>query len=183
MTDKDLSDFADKVRRLAARFRQEMEPHTPAGEYAVWERAAEAVETLLPTPPTLADMTPSKRAACQWMQADVAGRSMRYVIANPHENDGEVTLLDSDGGIDWVFPEYVTPRPDLRRMEWPGDTPSPALPDGWRLAEHEKHGLIIVTNTTPNRLGNVYFVVPTADYIMGYDCHSCDPEELTYLEQ
>lgn len=180
---------ADKVREIIAAMRAAMRRDTPGytdGEFlADMSRYVRDLEVLLPAPPlpTLADMTDEERRECRRMQCDVEGRSMRYVIANPHENDGEVTLLDSDGGIDWVFPEYVTPRPDLPRLTWPGDTPSPSLPDGWRLADHKDYGRVIVTNTTPNRLGNVYFVAPTADYIMGYDCHSCDPEELTCLEQ
>lgn len=91
----------------------------------------------------------------------------------------------------------VTPRPDLPRMEWPGDTPhkgpkvtfampalapAPALPDGWRLADHEDHGRVIVTNTTPNQDGRVYFVTPTGG-TMGNACDFCRPDELTYIDQ
>ena len=42
---------ADKVREIASRFRDQLEPHIPAAEYEVWERATEAVEALLPPPP------------------------------------------------------------------------------------------------------------------------------------
>ena len=178
MTDQTIP--ADEVRTIIAFYRDDASNRG--------DEILESLRYLLPPlpRPTLADMTEEERAACKWMQADVKNHRERYVIATPDDNDGEVALIDSDGGIDWIFPEYVTPRPDLPRMEWPSDKkpdPAPALPDGWRLAEHEKHGLVLVTNTTPNRLGNVYFVAPTADYIMGYDCRSCDPEELTYLEQ
>ena len=191
MNDQTTPDVTDDERRLARKWAESIESTTNSAESTTnpWsDRAIAAARVILdtvptPPPPTLADITEEERAACKWMQADVKNHRERYVIATPDDNDGEVALIDSDGGIDWIFPEYVTPRPDLPRMEWPGDTPSPALPDGWRLAEHEKHGLVLVTNTTPNRLGNVYFVAPTADYIMGYDCRSCDPEELTYLEQ
>ena len=82
------------------------------------------LEALLPSRPTLADMTPEERPACQWAQADVEGRNTRYVIANPDGGDGEATLIDSDGEIDWAFLEYVTPRPDLRQMAWPSDQKS-----------------------------------------------------------
>lgn len=187
MTDKDLS---DKVEKIAAAMRAAMrrdDPYYSDGAFLEdMSRYIRDLENLLPDPPlpTLSDMTPEERRDCQRMQADVEGRSTRYVIAVPHDDDNEVTLIGPDGEIDWIFPEYITPRPDLPRLEWPGDKkPSPSMPDGWRFADHPDHGLIIVTNTTPNRLGNVYFVAPTADYIMGYDCHSCDPEELTYLEQ
>ena len=189
MTDKDLS---DKVEKIAAAMRAAMRRDSPYySDGAFLEDMSGYIrdlENLLPNPPlpTLADMSPEERAACQWMQADVTSRSGHYVVATPHDDgDDAAALIDPDGEVDWVALEYVTPRPDLPRLEWSDKKPdpAPALPDGWRFAEHEKHGLIIVTNTTPNRLGNVYFVAPTADYIMGYDCHSCDPEELTYLPQ
>lgn len=59
---------------------------------------------------------------------------------------------------------------------------TPALPGGWRLADHKDHGRVIVTTTTPNSGGHVYFTVPT-DGNMGYGCHFCDPAELTFLTQ
>ena len=61
-------------------------------------------------------------------------------------------------------------------------TPAPALPDGWRLADHKDYGRGIVTNPTPARDGRVYFVIP-ADDPMGYDWLFCTPDELTYLDQ
>ena len=139
---------ADKVREITAAMRAAMRRDTPG--YSDWAclsdmaRYVRDLENLLPAPPlpTLADVTLDERAECRWMQCDVEGRSRRYVIANPHENDGEVTLIDSDGGIDWVFPEYVTPRPDLPRMTWPGDKKPDAVPPGtlavgseWRDAD------------------------------------------------
>ena len=183
MTDQTIP--ADQVREIAARFRNQIEPHIPFAEYVVWERAAEAVEALLPTPPrpTLADMTEEERRACQWMQADVANRGVRYVIATPDDEDGDAELVAADGNIDWILPEYVTPRPDLPRMEWPGDQkPAPALPEGWRLADHKGYGRGIVTNPTPNRDGHVYFVIPDDDP-MGYEWVFCTPDDLTYLDQ
>ena len=143
------------------------------------------IEALLPTPPlpTLADMTPEDRDECQWMQADVADHDTRYVIANPHDRHGEVTLVAADGQFEWILPEYVTPRPDLPRMEWPGNTPAPALalPEGWRLADHPSNGRVIVTNTTPNIEGRVYYVLPSADPL-GFDWLFCDPADLTFLD-
>ena len=137
-----------------------------------------------PTPPTLADMTDEERAACQWMLCDVEDHSRRYVIANPSDEEGDAALIAADGGIDWIFPEYVIPRPDLPRLEWPGNTPAPApaLPEGWRLADHKGYGRVIVTNPTPNRDGHVYFVIPDDDP-MGYEWVFCDPDDLTYLDQ
>lgn len=189
MTDQTMP--ADKVEKIAAAMRAAMrrdDPYYSDGAFLEdMSGYIRDLESLLPDPPlpTLADMSPEERRDCQRMQCDVEGRSMRYVIANPHENDCEVTLLDSDGGIDWVFPEYVTPRPDLPRMAWPGAenaAPAPALPDGWRVADHKGYGRGIVTNPTPNRDGHVYFVIPDDDP-MGYEWVFCTPDDLTYLDQ
>lgn len=183
MTDQTLE---DKVRKLAARFRQEMEPHTPAAEYMVWGRAAEAVESLLPTPPppTLADMTSEERAGCERMQCDVGGEDTRAVIFNPHWEDGSARIMWPDGVFTYPNWERVTPRPDLPRFMWPGDTPTtaPALPEGWRLADHETYGRVIVTSTAPDADGDVCFVAPVPG-IIGNDWHLCDPDELRYLDQ
>ena len=59
--------------------------------------------------------------------------------------------------------------------------PAPALPDGWRLADHRKYGRVIVT-TTPNSDGRVYFVLHSYG-TLGHAWHFCLPDELTYLEQ
>ena len=147
--------------------------------------AARALMALLPAP-TLADMTREERAECRWMQADVKGRSVRYVIATPSDLNGLAGLVSADGQIEWTYPERVTPRPVLPRLEWPGDKKpalASALPDGWRLADHPNHGRVIVTNTIPNRAGDVCYVLPTVEDSMGYDWFFCDPDELTYLDQ
>ena len=114
---------ADKVRAMAARFRQQIEPHIPFAEYVVWERAAEAVESLLSPPPrpTLADMTPRERRACNRMLCDVKGVEARAVIVNSYEEDGKARVAWPGGfnkPTDW---EEVTPRRDLSRMKWPGE--------------------------------------------------------------
>ena len=59
--------------------------------------------------------------------------------------------------------------------------PAPALPEGWRLADHKDHGRVIVTNTTPNSAGNVHYVF-SSDGPLGYACHFCTPDELTYID-
>lgn len=188
MTDKTIP--ADKVRKLAARFRQQIEPHIPFAESAVWERAAEAVEALLPAPalPTLADMTEEERDECRWMQCDVQGQGGAWLIVAPFDDDDEdyAHLVGRQGSKSWGFPaERITPRPDLPRLEWNGDKkpdPGPAVPDGWRVADHKDNGRVIVTNTTPNRDGYVCYVLPAEDYALGYDWLLCKPYELTYLD-
>ena len=127
-------------------------------------------------------MTEADRRECQWMQADVYDTKGEWVIReSPHSN--AVQLVNRAGKCLTVAAKDVTPRPDLPRMEWPGDQkPAPALPDGWRLADHKVNGRVIVTNPTPNRDGRVYYVIPSADPL-GFDWLFCRPDELTYLEQ
>ena len=97
----------------------------PGASTTAEKAVARVVISTVPEPrPTLADMTPEEREECRWMQCDVKNHRMRYVIANPDGGDGEASLIDSDGKIDWVFLEYVTPRPDLPRLEWPSDQKS-----------------------------------------------------------
>ena len=138
---------------------------------------------LFPPRPTLADMTEEERDGCERMQCDVGGEDARAVILNPHWEDGSARVLWPSGFSTYPGWERVTPRPDLPRLEWPGDKkPAPALPEGWRLADHPDYGRVIVTNTTPDIDGNVCFVAP-APGVIGNDWHICRPEELTYLEQ
>ncbi|MBP2333312.1 hypothetical protein [Corynebacterium freneyi] len=148
------------------------------------EAIARALRAYLPPPPrpTLADMTREERAACRRMQADVEGRTERYVIANPFDRYDAVALIGPDWEFDWIEPEYVTPRPDLPRMTWPGDQEAaPTLPEGWRLADHKERGRVIVANDTPNRNGHVTYVLPATDPL-GYDWFFCDPSQLTYID-
>ena len=149
MTDQTIP--ADDLRGFIARYRT-----AANGQGSI---LLDELEALIPPPPrpTLADMTEEERRACQWMQADVKDRGGRYVIANPDDGEGDAGMVSAYGGIDWIFPEYVTQRPDLPRMEWPGNekpAPAPALPDGWRLADHKDNGRVIVTNPTPNEGGH-----------------------------
>ena len=117
-----------------------------------------ATESLnLPSRPTLADMTDEERAACQRMQADVANRSVRYVIVNPYVAEGDAALTSADGGIEWFSPDRVTPRPDLPRIEWPAAAPVPpntlAVGSEWddvdtmaRACEESGRDQIVVTD-------------------------------------
>lgn len=187
MTDKNLS---DKVQEIATAMRAAMRRDTPGytdGEFlADMSRYVRDLENLSPDPPlpTMADMSMEERASCRWMQADVMNRRVRYVIANPFDDDYDAGMVSAEGEIEWFPAACVTPRPDLPPLEWPGtEKPAPDLPGDWRLAEHREHGRVIVTNPTPDCYGTVYFAFPRADYLNGFDWKFCDPEELTYLEQ
>ena len=60
------------------------------------------------------------------------------------------------------------------------DQTIPALPEGWRLADHPEYGRVVVTSPTPDPDGHVYFVA-AADH-RGFTWHFCPPAELTYLD-
>ena len=67
------------------------------------------------------------------------------------------------------------PRPTL--------APSPALPDGWRLADHKDHGRVIVTNPNQESDGYSYCIFSSDMDSTGFDWHPYDPEALTYIDQ
>lgn len=188
MTDQNAPDVTDEDRRLAHEWAKSIESRTePWTEdtRAVVRVILDAVPTL--PRPTLEDLPREERVACRWMQADVENRRVRYVITNPCDAEGDAALTSADGEIEWFSPERVTPRPDLPRMEWPGTekpAPAPALPEGWRLADHQKYGRVIVTTQTPNRAWHVCFVIPSVGGDpLGFEWHTCSPSELTYLDQ
>lgn len=151
---------------------------------------ARVLHALLPPPPrpTLADMAPEERVACRRMQCDhgIPGHPQSRGVIGYFDHGAErVLILTDTRGIVRRDYDCVTPRPDLPRLEWPGDqkpAPTPSLPGGWRLAEHPAYGRVIVTNTTPNRDGNVHFVLP-AEGALGHDWLFCDPDMLTYIDQ
>ena len=182
MTDQTIPDVTDGERRLARKWAEDIK-----SDMDTWGDSIRAVARVIlnavpaPPRPTLADMTDEERRACRRLQCDVHN-APSGVIAWLH-SDRCVVLYEHSPAAEYAL-ERVTPRPDLPRLEWPGDTPAPvpALPDGWRLADHQKHGRVIVTNPTPNRDGRVYFVLP-ADDPMGYDWFFCPAAELTYLDQ
>lgn len=60
--------------------------------------------------------------------------------------------------------------------------PAPALPDGWRPADHYRIGRVIVTNPTPTPGGHVYFVTSDETVPRGSGWGFCTPGELTYLD-
>ena len=174
---------ADKVREIIARHRD--------GASHRGGMILNDLKALLPTPPrpTLADMTDDERFNSVGMWADVDGFHPYRAVIDGIPAPKVPVFKPTAGSLDWVHPEDVTPRPELGRAWSPGGSPigtpapvAPALPDGWRLADHEDYGRGIVTTPTPNRNGRVYFVIP-ADDPMGYDWLFCKPAELTYLDQ
>lgn len=128
MTDQTIP--ADKVRDIRDQYARLIEDAGTKEAQAYYGYVVKDLDALLPRPPhpTLADMAEEERDACRWMQADVANRSVRYVIANPFDEDNDAALIAPDGNIGWILPGYVTPRPDLPRMTWPGDK-NPDTPD------------------------------------------------------
>lgn len=183
MSDQTSNQFsADKVRKIVNNHLMEAD-----------QKVAEIKAMLSPPKrPTLADMDEKERAASQWMQADVPGLGERHVIAVPcDDSDDMAGLISADGlasvngGIRWMHPENVTPRPDLPRLEWPGDTKVedvPALPGDWQPAHHHRIGRVIVTNPTPNPGGHIYFVTSDDEDARGYQWGLCTPDELTCLD-
>ena len=125
MTDQTIP--ADKVEKIAASMREAMrrdDPYYSDGAFLEdMSHYIRALTALLPPPPlpTLADMTEEERAACKWMQADVAGEVIRPVIINPFWTDGTIRVMWPGGLVEEIDRGRVTPRPDLRHMEWPGD--------------------------------------------------------------
>ena len=185
MTDQTAPDVTNDERRLARDWAEHIESNTAIWAGTARVRAAARVilnDVPAPAPPTLADIPRGERASCQWMQADTETWG-RAVILLPEASSGLAVLLNQWGKVIYEDHARVTPRPDLPRLEWPGtEKPSPALPDGWRLADHQKHGRVIVTTQTPNREGDVYAVIPTENPL-GYDWHLCALDELTFFDQ
>ena len=98
------------------------------------EEAIKEAQSLLPAPRTLADMAPEERAECEWMQCDHPALEEPGVILQIWGNGCHV--LSREGVVETEALNHVTPRPDLPRMQWPGnepeeahvDTPEPASP-------------------------------------------------------
>ena len=159
--------------------------NTPETSLPMETAAARALMALLPPRPTLADMTAEEREACDGMQADLAQGDRVIILYGTVDTDGLVQVLESTLDVYRPRPADVTPRPDLPRFVWPGDTPAPAapdLPEGFRVADHKDYGRIIVTSPTPDGDGYVYFVFPDDD-TLGYDWHFCRSADLTYTDQ
>lgn len=176
---------ADKVRDLRDQYARLIEDAGTKEAQAYYGHVVDDLDALLPAPtlPTLADMTPHERHACRWIQADVDGITGRWLILNPYDEDGDVEVVLESGRKEYFSPDRVTPRPDLPRMEWPGGKKAaPALPDGWRLADHKDHGRGVVTTPTPSSDGRVCFAIPSRSPL-GYNWYLCYPNDLTYIGQ
>ena len=182
---------ADKVRDLRDQYARLIEDAGTKEAQAYYGHVVDDLDALLPTPkrPTLADMTDDERFNAVGMWADVDGFHPYRAVIDDIPAPKVPVFKPTAGSLDWVHPEDVTPRPELGRAWSPGGSPTgtpapaPALPDGWRLADHEDHGRVIVTTQTPDRDGYVYVVIPDAGNFRGYDWHFCDPDRLTYIDQ
>lgn len=163
--------------RLAAKVREILSNHDLQADEMIDE-----IKATLPRP-TLAEMSDNEREDCQWMLADVCGTKGEWAIGDSHHIN-VVHLVNRSGKCLTAAAKDVTPRPDLPRLEWPGDKnldPATNLPDGWRLADHPKHGRVVVTiDTIHGKKGYVCLVFPTADP-NGFSWFVCDPTELTFL--
>ena len=170
-------DEAQAVRNYAARVLADPNYHS-AEEVA----AARVLLAVLPRP-TLADMTAEERAECRRMQADVKGYENRAAILQPYVKDGSARVMWATLRVEAVSWANITPRPDLPRLEWPGEQQPAALalPPGWKLADHPDYGRVVVTSNTIDADGHVYFVAPAPGTI-GNDWHLCRKDELTYLD-
>ena len=185
MTDQAIP--TDEDRRFARDWAEHI-ISTPDTSLPMEAAAARVILHDIPAPPpkrpTLADMTYEERRECQWMQCDVTGFHGEWILVAPSDWDGDAVLLDREGDVYYEHHASVTPRPDLPRLTWPGEqqpAPAPALPEGWRLADHKDHGRVVVTNTTPDSNGHVPFVLPLED-TLGHDWRFCDLAELTYID-
>ena len=182
MTDQTIPDVTPEDMEHARSYVQDFldATHGPDRTLAV----ARVLQAFLPPPPrpTLADMSPEERSACQWFQADVETWGRAVIIA-PNASDRRAMTLNRRGYVAYEDHDSVTPRPDLPRLEWPGEqqpAPAPALPAGWRLADHPHYGRVFVTAPEPDGDGDLWFIDPSADPGSMEDW--CDPDVLTFLD-
>lgn len=125
MTDQNMP--ADKVRKIASEMRDAMRREDDGYPYVEFLSDMgdyiRDLEALLPAParPTMADMTEEERRECQWMQCDVETWD-RAVIILPSAGGSRTMTLDWKGHVTYEPHSKVTPRPDLPRLQWPGDT-------------------------------------------------------------
>ena len=182
MTDQ--TTLADQVRAI-------LDGWERIKEHADWDDIDNLVQDIrdllhTSTPQTLADMTPDEQDECAGMQADLAQGDRVVILDGTPDAAGLVQVLEKSLDVYRAYPAEVTPRPDLPRMEWPGNEkpdPAPALPDGWRLADHPEYGRVIVTTENPDEYSLVAFVHRDDDLHRGHGSDWRDPAELTYIDQ
>lgn len=119
---------ADKVRAWVTAWETTRPEHRTLEDA---EGIIQALRDMLPPPPrptrpTMADMPYEERAACRWMQADIIGFRGKCLLVSPSDWDGDAVLLDREGEVHYENHAMVVPRPDLPRLEWPGQQPDPA---------------------------------------------------------
>ena len=185
MTDKKTTP-TDEDRRLARKWAASI-IRTPRTSLPTETAAARVILHAVPAAPrpTLADMTLDEQDECAGMQADLAQGDRVVILDGTPDSDDSVQVLEISLGVFRPWSADVTPRPDLPRMTWPADkkpAPAPALPDGWRLADHPDHGRVVVTTENQDGDGYVYLTFPDDD-VLGYEWHFCRPDDLTYLDQ
>lgn len=197
---------ADQVQEIAAAMRASMrrvEDDYPDGEFLMdMSNYIRDLENLHPDPPlpTLADMSIEERRACKWMQCEVSDVSRRRILLNPYNEDGDVEVFSKAGWAECFSPDRVTPLPNLPRMMWPDgapvpentlaegsvwddvDAPAPALPDGWRLADHPEYGRVVVTRPEPDDDGEAAIIVSVPTDTDRSHLEWCNPDELTFLD-
>ena len=96
-----------------------------------WRDALKALIT--PKLPTLADMTPEERKACQWMQCKVAYSDEIHVVAR---TGLKLSALWREDGYELQRNnDHITPLPDLQKLKWPGSevVEPPALQEDERI--------------------------------------------------
>ena len=119
---------ADTLREVL----QELDSAVSSGNGHQWDNGynlstrewVQRLKKLIPAPPTprtLADMAPVERAECEWMQCDHPALEEPGVILQIWGNGCHV--LSREGVVETEVLNHVTPRPDLPRMQWPGNEP------------------------------------------------------------
>lgn len=121
----------------------------------------------------------------------IIARASGHVALVCHPDDMRAGLKPTAVTASIVTPDPTVPRawnadgtPARPEPAPDGDEkPAPALPDGWRLAVHEKYGSIIVTALPSDSDDRAFFVHPDFEDDRGFDWQFCDPSEVTYIDQ
>lgn len=106
----------------------------------------------------------------------------RVVAPLREEDEGFTDDTEKDASVPALSDEWQLGRvivANTRGMTT--DAFVPTLPEGWRLANHEEHGRVIVTRPEPDEDGYVCYGLPINN-TLGYEWRFCTPNELTYLD-